>query len=339
MRSTLVEVVKLSPNHSGARTYKITKFTPHHAAGKISVENLLSVFLPVSRQSSCNYAIGDDGRIGLGVEETNRAWTSSSALNDQQAITVEVSNSTGSPDWLVSEVAWKSLVALAVDCCRRNPGIVRENGKSGLYFDGTPRASLTLHEMYAATLCPGPHLKSKMLQLCKEVNAILDGANPVEEEMIVVGIIYPAIPFMYNVLSDALAIHSKPNPPANELVTKAIRDKGSYTIVERDGTWGRLKSGAGWVSLNYGRFNNGVNVITPPPVTVAPAPVLKATDKVKLVAGARYFTGGVVPQWVQNDTWVVSDIQAGGRVVVNKNLSGKAAINSPFRAVDLIKVG
>lgn len=33
-------------------------------------------------------------------------------------------------------------------------------------------------------------------------------------------------------------------------VTGVIRDRGTYTIVETDGNWGRLKSGAGWICLD-----------------------------------------------------------------------------------------
>lgn len=34
-------------------------------------------------------------------------------------------------------------------------------------------------------------------------------------------------------------------------IVGCIRDKGTYTIVATNGTWGKLKSGAGWISLNY----------------------------------------------------------------------------------------
>ncbi len=34
-------------------------------------------------------------------------------------------------------------------------------------------------------------------------------------------------------------------------VVGAITDKGVYTIVETKGSWGKLKSGAGWISLLY----------------------------------------------------------------------------------------
>ena len=76
--SSLVSYTKLSPNHSGQRTHSIDRITPHCVVGQCSVETLGNIFLPVSKQASCNYGIGEDGRIGMYVEEKNRSWCSSS---------------------------------------------------------------------------------------------------------------------------------------------------------------------------------------------------------------------------------------------------------------------
>ena len=83
--SSLVSYTKLSPNHSGQRTHSIDRITPHCVVGQCSVETLGNIFLPTSRQASCNYGIGVDGRVGMYVEEKNRSWCSSSSANDQRA--------------------------------------------------------------------------------------------------------------------------------------------------------------------------------------------------------------------------------------------------------------
>lgn len=57
--------------------------------------------------------------------------------------------------------------------------------------------------------------------------------------------------FLVRVTADALNIRK--GPGTNYAVTGVIRDKGTYTIVDQSGTWGKLKSGAGWISLNYCR--------------------------------------------------------------------------------------
>ena len=37
----------------------------------------------------------------------------------------------------------------------------------------------------------------------------------------------------------------------NYTITGVIRDKGIYTIIDEKSGWGKLKSGAGWISLGY----------------------------------------------------------------------------------------
>ena len=159
----------------GRAGYKICKFTPHHMAGVLTAEQCGKIFQNSSRNASANYGIGNDGTIYGYVDEDNRAWTSSSKTNDCQAITVEVSNSSNGGDWPISEAAWNSLVALAVDVCRRH--------NFRLEYDGTSKGSLTCHSMFAATSCPGPYLKRRLPELAQVVNSILGGekSDPVVE--------------------------------------------------------------------------------------------------------------------------------------------------------------
>lgn len=51
--------------------------------------------------------------------------------------------------------------------------------------------------------------------------------------------------FKVKVLVDELDIYKAPTPD----VVGCIKNKGVYTIVEVDGSWGKLKSGAGWINL------------------------------------------------------------------------------------------
>ena len=67
--SKLVPYTKLSPNHSGQRTHSIDCITPHCVVGQLSCESICGCFTSPSRQASCNYGIGKDGRISLCVEE------------------------------------------------------------------------------------------------------------------------------------------------------------------------------------------------------------------------------------------------------------------------------
>ncbi len=55
--------------------------------------------------------------------------------------------------------------------------------------------------------------------------------------------------YLVKVTADALNIRS--GPGTQHSITGVIKDKGTYTIVDTQGTWGKLKSGAGWISLNF----------------------------------------------------------------------------------------
>lgn len=180
--SSLVSYTKLSPNHSGQRTMKIDRITPHCVVGQCSVETLGNIFAPESRQASSNYGIGVDGRVGMYVEEKNRSWCSSSNANDQRAVTIECASDTEAP-YAFKDVVYNKLVDLCVDICKRN-------GKTKLLWLGdktktlnyTPAANemvLTVHRWFANKSCPGDWMYSRMSDLANKVTAKLGGTTTV----------------------------------------------------------------------------------------------------------------------------------------------------------------
>lgn len=235
---TSVVVEASSSNYTqGRRGYKVCKITPHHMAGVLSAESCGRIFQNPNRQASSNYGIGNDGKIACYVGEENRAWTSGNRTNDCQAITIEVSNCENGGDWRISEAAWNSLVNLCVDICKRYG--------FRLTYDGTPNGSLTRHNMFQNTNCPGKYLQSRFQELANTVNARLDGGStpqPTPEPV-------PSGAYLVKVTTDALNIRQ--GVGTGTPVVGCIRDKGTYTIVETQGNWGRLKSGAGWICLDY----------------------------------------------------------------------------------------
>lgn len=164
--SKLATYIQLSPNYTKMTNKKNKKITIHHVAGITNVKALGGLFANPSRQASSNYGIGNDGNIGCYVDEDNRSWCSSSRANDEQAITIEVSNSTLGPDWKVSDKAMAALIELCVDICERN-------GIEELNFTGDATGNLTMHKYFAATACPGPYLESKFQWIADTVNAKL----------------------------------------------------------------------------------------------------------------------------------------------------------------------
>lgn len=61
------------------------------------------------------------------------------------------------------------------------------------------------------------------------------------------------VPYIVQVTCDALNVRQ--GPGTNYEISKdknhCIRDRGKYTIVEEKDGWGKLKSGAGWICLEY----------------------------------------------------------------------------------------
>lgn len=179
--SPLVSYTKLSPNHSGKRNHVIDTITIHCMAGNASVETCGALFANPSRKASSNYGIGSDGRIALYVDEANRSWCSSSSSNDNRAITIEVANNGGTPDWPVSYKAYAALLDLVTDICKRN-GIKklvwstnkndRINHKNG--------CNMTIHRDFSNKSCPGDYLYNRHGQIATEVNKRLEGEEEVD---------------------------------------------------------------------------------------------------------------------------------------------------------------
>jgi hypothetical protein len=175
--SKLISYTKISPNRTSPRNHKIDTVTIHCVVGQCSVETLGNIFAPTSRQASCNYGIGADGRIGMYCEEKDRSWCSSNAANDNRAITIEVASDTKHP-YAVNAKAYATLIDLLVDICKRNgiPRLVwstskadRVNHKNG--------CNMTVHRDYANKSCPGEYLYSRHAQIASEVNKRLGSTD------------------------------------------------------------------------------------------------------------------------------------------------------------------
>ena len=168
--SPLVDYTRISPNKNSPRNHKIDTITIHCVVGQCTVETLGNIFAPTSRQASSNYGVGTDGKIGMYVEEKDRSWCSSSAANDNRAVTIEVASDTKHP-YAVNDRAFAALLDLVTDICKRN-GIKklvwstkkadRMNHKNG--------CNMTVHRDYANKSCPGDYLYNRHGEIAAEVN-------------------------------------------------------------------------------------------------------------------------------------------------------------------------
>lgn len=307
--SSLVKYTGLSPNHSGQRTHSIDRITPHCVVGQLTAEGICACF-PKGREASCNYGIGKDGKVALCVEEKNRSWCSSSAENDQRAVTIECASDSTAP-YAFNTAVYNALIELCVDICKRN-------GKNKLLWLGdktktlnyAPKSGemvLTVHRWFANKSCPGDWMYSRMGDLATTVTKRLSGVSgggsttttPTGKTLYRVRKSWSDAMSQigaFSVLANAKSLVDKnPSYKVFDESGKVIYEKGStstafkpytvrvtatdlyirkgagtnysangfirpgvYTIVaESSGQgatkWGKLKSGAGWISLNYAK--------------------------------------------------------------------------------------
>lgn len=307
--SSLVKYTSLSPNHSGQRTHSIDRITPHCVVGQLTAEGICACF-PKGREASCNYGIGKDGKIALCVEEKNRSWCSSSAENDQRAVTIECASDSTAP-YAFNTAVYNALIELCVDICKRN-------GKNKLLWLGdktktlnyAPKSGemvLTVHRWFANKSCPGDWMYSRMGDLATTVTKRLSGVSgrgsttttPTGKTLYRVRKSWSDAKSQigaFSVLANAKSLVDKnPGYKVFDESGKVVYEKGStstafkpytvrvtatdlyirkgagtnysangfirpgvYTIVaESSGQgatkWGKLKSGAGWISLDYAK--------------------------------------------------------------------------------------
>lgn len=245
--SPLVTYTKLSPNHSGKRTKPIDTITIHCVVGHCTVKTLGDIFAPTSRQASSNYGVDDWNGVGLYVDEANRSWCTSSSANDQRAITIEVASDTTEP-YAFTASAYETLTKLVVDICKRNniKKLVWSTDKNNRvnHLNG---CNLTVHRDYANNSCPGNWMYGKMGEFAAEVNKRLGAVEPQP--------ITPPASGSYTVKVNITDLNIRSGPGTNYKVVGQT-GKGVFTIVEEAlgagaTKWGKLKSGAGWISLDF----------------------------------------------------------------------------------------
>ena len=260
--SALATYTRITKNKTSPRNHAIDTITIHCIVGQWTAKQGCDYFATTDRQCSANYVVGKDGSIGLSVDEKDRSWCSSNGTNDNRAITIEVASDTTHP-YAVTAKAYAALLDLVTDICKRN-GIKklvwstnkndRVNHRNG--------CNMTVHRDFANKACPGEYLYSRHGEIAAEVNRRLQGASngggvvvtPPAAEKPTGGTTGATVtPYLVRVKITNLNIRK--GPGTNYGATGYIRP-GIYTIVAEStgkgaAKWGKLKSGAGWISLDY----------------------------------------------------------------------------------------
>ena len=224
----------VSNKDKGRGGHKIDKIFLHHMAGNLTVKQCGNVFN--SRPASAHYGVNGSA-VGQYVKEADTAWHCGNYGYNQRSIGIELANDgNSSNNWHVSAKTIDTAVKLIADICQRN-------GIDELNYTGNLNGNLCMHRWVATTACPGGYLANHFEQIAEKVNAILkDEPKPAAKKK--------SKAFKVKVSISDLYIRKG---PGKKYETKGFVNPGTYTIVEKKGRWGKLKSGKGWICLDYAK--------------------------------------------------------------------------------------
>jgi hypothetical protein len=161
-----------SSEYASRQGEKIDTLQIHHAT-MTSLSGLIGLMQPGGRTVSANGAMGNDGHLVEVVPLANRPFTSATSY-DRRSLTVEVCNTTLSPNWGISDACHVRLARLAVGMYRK--GLL--GSLSRKHIIGHREVPGTY-----ATACPGPSMDlDRIVALAVQMNAApaLDGVTPIE---------------------------------------------------------------------------------------------------------------------------------------------------------------
>lgn len=248
--SRLIEYAKISPNKSEGRNHEIDTITIHCMGHPLTIETCGEVYAKEKNKASANYGVGKDGRIAMYVQEKDRSWASSSAENDNRAVTIVVACEASAP-YKVSDAAYNATIKLVTDICRRNK-ILRLQWSSdrNTRINHLNGANMTVHRDFNTNIsCPGDYLYGKMGDIANQVNYKLNAAAKEEKAKKISEL--PQVPCMVKVTSETADLHQWGKESSKVVYT--AKQNEVYTIVEatQEGNiiWGKVKSIQAWINL------------------------------------------------------------------------------------------
>lgn len=249
----------------------------HHQAGT-NINTMDNLFNTAGRNGSAHYGVSGT-EIHQYVGEADIAWHCNVWWGNCRTVGIETTNSTGAPDWRVSDQTFDTLVKLVADIAKRN-------GLGRLYLNPSEDCPvLSGHRDWFATACPGPYLYPKLQELCDRANAInYPPAAP--------SISWKDIPVTtYTVAFDSALLDLN-----SMKVVKELSAGEEFIAVQKCS-----KNGEEFVRTEYSKsknVNNGVR-LTSLALPIAPTPEPEPTPTPE--------PAPVVPEEVSNDSIPIDD--------------------------------
>ncbi len=140
----------------------VNRLVIHHWAGTSGGDAHL---MNPNSDASASYILYGSGELVGQVPEELRPWTTG-PTGDAGSVTVETQNSTGAPEWKVSDAAVEKLAQLAADLSNRYG------------WGPLNRTNVRGHREFGSTACPGPYLYPRLDAIVARANQIRGGQAP-----------------------------------------------------------------------------------------------------------------------------------------------------------------
>lgn len=195
-----------------------TRIVVHNTANDASARNEVYYMIRNSSSTGFHYAV-DDKEIVQGIPENRNAFHAGDGRNgkgNQEGISIEICYSkSGGERFAKAEL---KAIELIVDILKRK----------GWGID-----KVTKHQDYSGKYCPHRTLDLGWTRFIKQIEKELArGAG-------------------YCVRIETETLNYRSGAGVQYPVKGTVKRGEVYTIVEVSGNWGKLKSGAGWINLNY----------------------------------------------------------------------------------------
>lgn len=253
----ILQMLCPSTKYSIKCPYEMTPqgITIHNTANDASAKNEVSYMITNNNKVSYHYAV-DDVRAVLGVPLNRNAWHAGdggSGFGNRYTIGIEIcySKSGGDRFHKAEENAAELTARLMLQY------------KWGVDAIGTK--VVNTHQYRSGKYCPHRTLDEgidRFWNMVRQKYAELSGSAVIVQPIsnTTTSTTTSGDSYLVQVTTSALNIRS--GAGTGNAIVGCIRDKGVYTIVETSGNWGKLKSGAGWICLDYTKKLGGSSATT-----------------------------------------------------------------------------
>lgn len=198
----------------------------HYVGATGGAEDNCRYFLSNYRGASAHYFVGHKGEIWQCVEDKDVAWHCGATrykhayCRNDNSIGIEMCcRKKVDGTWYFEEETVKATIELTKELMKKY---------------GIPAANVIRHYDVTGKTCPEPYVRDTAAW--NTFKASLSTSAP-------------ASGYLVRITADTLNVRK--GAGVGYGIATTIKKGGVYTIVEEYKGWGKLKSGAGWISLNY----------------------------------------------------------------------------------------